>query len=110
MVSKLATQTTEELSSDDSVSTDEGMPTYGNNTPIHDSVDECARLQHLFRVSNDDMEQFELDSKMGLNGSLDYWSFPCLLDKPSKRFYVWFGETTIDKFTKTTFLNIVSFA
>jgi len=31
-------------------------------------------------------------------------------DEETKRFYVWLGDVTIDKFTKTTFLNLVNFA
>jgi len=32
------------------------------------------------------------------------------METESKKFFVWLGDITIDKFTKTTFLNIVQFA
>lgn len=53
---------------------------------------------------------FDLDSRVGLNGSQSNWSFSTLFDETNKRFYVWLGDVTLDKFTKTTFLNIVNFA
>lgn len=53
---------------------------------------------------------FDLDSRVGLNGSHSNWAFSAVLDDATKRFYVWLGETTIDKFTKSTFMNIVNFA
>jgi hypothetical protein len=31
-------------------------------------------------------------------------------DEESHRFYVWLGDLAIEKFTKTTFLNLVNFA
>lgn len=53
---------------------------------------------------------FDLDSRIGLNGSQCFWSFSCLLDESTKKFFVWLGDVTIEKFTKTTFLNFVDFA
>jgi len=32
------------------------------------------------------------------------------LDEENKRFYIWLGDITIDKFTKSTFMNLVTFA
>jgi hypothetical protein len=31
-------------------------------------------------------------------------------DDSTEKFFVWMGDVTIDKFTKTTFLNLVNFA
>jgi len=53
---------------------------------------------------------FDLDSKVGLNGQLSHWSFPSLFDEQSGNFFVWLGDVTIDKFTKSIFMNLVSFA
>lgn len=86
-------------SSDDSDSTDEGVVSNGS----------CARLQSMIK-SKEAVKLFELDSKVGLTGQLCHWSFPCLFDEDSTRFYVWLGDVTIDKFTKSIFLNLVAFA
>ena len=53
---------------------------------------------------------FELDSRVGLNGSHHFQSFACLFDEQNLRFFVMLGETSIDKFTKSTYMNFVSFA
>jgi hypothetical protein len=57
-----------------------------------------------------DAKMFEIDSRIGLNGSQCHWRVPSMYDKDSQRFYVWLGDVSIDKVTKSTFLNIVSFA
>lgn len=98
-------------SSDDSDSTDEGVVSNGNpniSSLIHSSGS-CARLQSMIK-SKEAVKLFELDSKVGLTGQLCHWSFPCLFDEDSTRFYVWLGDVTIDKFTKSIFLNLVAFA
>jgi hypothetical protein len=61
-------------------------------------------------VQDDQGKIFELDSRVGLNGSQCYWSFPCLNDEQKQRFFIWLGDVTIEKFTKTTFLNLADFA
>lgn len=62
----------------------------------------------LFQIK--DGKQYELDSKVGLNGSKTCWSFPCVYDDAREKFFVWLGDITIERFTKTTFLNLVNFA
>ena len=64
----------------------------------------------MFKVSENKAKLFELDSRVGLNGSQSNWSFPCMQDEDSHRFYVYLGDVNIDKFTKSTFLNLVNFA
>lgn len=97
---KLANADTDnEHHSDESASTDEGA---------NPAEDYCQKLSVMFQVSNG--KQFELDSRVGLNGGQTCWNFPCLLDSERKMFFVWLGEISIEKFTKTTFLNIVNFA
>jgi len=32
------------------------------------------------------------------------------LDEDKKRFYVWLGDITVDKLTKSTFMNLATFA
>jgi hypothetical protein len=53
---------------------------------------------------------YEFDSRVGLNGQQCLWKFPCLFETTEQRFFVWMGDVTIDKFTKSTFMNLVSFA
>lgn len=67
-------------------------------------------MQHLFRVKDEHTKMFDLDSRVGLNGSQSNWAFSAVLDDASKRFYIWLGDAGIDKITKSTFLNMVNFA
>jgi len=87
-----------EEASDDSASTDEGH-----------NQDYCQVMMKLFQISQGQAKHFELDSKVGLNGSKTCWSFPCVYDEQRSKFFVWLGDITIEKFTKTTFLNLTSF-
>ncbi|CDW84047.1 UNKNOWN [Stylonychia lemnae] len=97
-LSKLASPMAADLSSDDSASTDE------------DVADQCKRIQQIIKVSEDKAKLFELDSRVGLNGSKSHWSFPCMQDEESKRFYIWLGDVSIEKLTKSIFMNLVNFA
>jgi hypothetical protein len=54
--------------SDDSASTDEDVP----------AIDQCKMLQQIIKVADEKAKLFELDSRVGLNGSKSYWSFPCM--------------------------------
>lgn len=67
-------------------------------------------MTNVIKVKEGRFRVYEIDSRVGLNGSKSLECFTCLMETESKRFYVWLGDITIDKFTKTTFLNIVSFA
>jgi len=62
------------------------------------------------KVDEDKAKLFELDSRVGLNGSKCHWNFPCIMDESTSRFFVLLGNVTIDKFTKSTFLNLVAYA
>jgi len=53
---------------------------------------------------------YEFDSRVGLNGQKCLWMFPCILELVHSRFFVWMGDVSIDKFTKSTFMNLVGFA
>jgi len=53
---------------------------------------------------------YEFDARIGLNGQQCLWKFPCLLDLSQNKFFVWMGDVTIEKFTKSTFMNLVGFA
>lgn len=75
-----------------------------------DATGSCSKLRKLFRVPENKDIAYEFDSRIGLNGSQVHCTFPCLLDQENKRFYVWLGDITIDKLTKSTFLNIADFA
>lgn len=67
-------------------------------------------MMELFQIKEGQAKYFELDSRVGLNGSKTCWSFPCVLDEESHKFFVWLGDITIESFTKTTFLNLTNFA
>jgi len=61
-----------EYASDDSASTDEGIPI---------NKDTCSRMTHLFQIKDGQAKHFEIDSRVGLNGSKTCWSFPCVYDQ-----------------------------
>ena len=67
-------------------------------------------MMQLFRIKDGQVKHFELDSRVGLNGAQVCWSFPCVLDEQRQIFFVWIGDITIERFTKTTFLNLTNFA
>lgn len=73
-------------------------------------IDQGSKLRQMFKVSDLGTKLIDIDSKVGLNGSQTHWSFPCMHDEESQRFYVWLGDVSIEKFTKTTLMNLVSFA
>jgi hypothetical protein len=97
--------------SHDSDSTDEGIPTYGNQLAliVNTQID-CPNFQQLFKVSEEKVKLFDLNSRIGLNGSKSHCNFSCMQDEETKRFIVWIGDISIEKFTKTTFMNLVNFA
>jgi hypothetical protein len=98
--------------SDDTSSNEDGDASgkcpHSKLTPL--CVGSCSKLRKLFRVPENKDIAYEFDSRVGLNGSQVHCTFPCLLDSENKRFYVWLGDITIDKLTKSTFLNIADFA
>ena len=55
------------------------------------------------------MKYFEIDSRVGISGTQTCWNYPCVYDESSQKFFIWLGDVTIEKFTKTTFLNLVNF-
>jgi hypothetical protein len=66
-------------------------------------------MQSLLHLDDNQVKNFEIDSRVGISGTQTCWTFPCLYDESSEKFFVWLGDVTIDKFTKTTFLNLVNF-
>lgn len=64
----------------------------------------------MVKVNEENFKLCDFEAKIGLNGSQKHSNFPCLLEEDSKRFFVWLGDVTIDKFNKSTFLNLVNFA
>jgi len=89
-----------ESASDDSASTDEE----------NEAQPKQEQMTSVIKVKEGRFRMYELDSRVGLQGCKSLVSFDCLMETESKRFFVWLGDVTIDKFTKSTFLNIVSFA
>ena len=73
-------------------------------------LDNCSRLQQIFKSEIGKSRLFEVDSRIGLNGTSTFWSFPCLHDEAKEILIVWLGDINFDKFTKTTFMNLVNFA
>jgi hypothetical protein len=55
------------------------------------------------------VKNFEIDSRVGISGTQTCWTFPCVYEESSEKFFIWLGDVTIEKFTKTTFLNLVNF-
>jgi len=70
----------------------------------------CTKMLKMINVRDERFKLFELDSRVGLNAAHCLESFPCLYDETHSRFFVYLGDITIDKFTKTTFMNIASFS
>jgi len=64
----------------------------------------------MVKANEESAKLFELDSRGGLNGAHCLWTFACLFDEETKRFYVWLGDITIEKFNKSTYMNLVAFA
>jgi len=64
----------------------------------------------MIKVNNDKFKLMEFEAKVGLNASQVHHLYPCLLDEDSKRFYVFMGDVTLDKFNKSTFMNLANFA
>jgi len=64
----------------------------------------------MVNTKEDSYRLFEFDSRVGLNASHTHHSFPCLFNEETKVFYVMLGSATVDKFTKSTFMNLASFA
>ena len=81
-------------------------------SPLDNSfiIGSCAKLLSMVKVQNDQFKLFELDCRVGLNAAHHFESYACLIEEQKHRFYVYLGDISIDKFTKSTYLNIVSFA
>eukprot|EP00347_Sterkiella_histriomuscorum_P004384 403360666 len=104
--------------SHDSASTDEGAHQAQGITNQLQYI-RCAhnlcnidglQLTSILKVKAGMHKLYDIDSRVGLNGSRSLWSFNCLQDEESKCFFVLLGDLSLEKFTKTTFLNLVSFA
>lgn len=70
----------------------------------------CLKLMNIIKLTDDNFKLMDFDAKVGLNASVLHHNFACLLDQETKRFYVWLGDVTIDKFNKSTFMNLATFA
>lgn len=73
-------------------------------------IDLSLTMMSLLQCKDGQAKYFDIESKAGLTGSQTCWSFPCIYDQAREKFFVWMGDVMIDRFTKTTFLNLVSFA
>jgi hypothetical protein len=67
-------------------------------------------MMQLFKCKEGQAKYFDIESKVGLQGSQTCWSYPCIQDAAREKFFVWMGDVPLDRFTKTTFLNLVNFA
>jgi hypothetical protein len=67
-------------------------------------------MAKMFKVEANKFHAYDFDSRVGLNCSQLHCTFSCLLDDVSHRFYIWLGDLTIDKLTKSTFVNLANFA
>lgn len=70
----------------------------------------CNKLVKLVKLTDEKFKLFEFEAKVGLNASQSHSTFFCLFEETNQRFFVWLGDVTIDKFNKSTFLNLVNFA
>jgi len=64
----------------------------------------------MLDLKEGDYKMYEFDARIGLNGQQCLWKFPCIFEVTHARFFVWMGDVTIDRFTKSTFMNLVGFA
>lgn len=64
----------------------------------------------MLMLGDEQCKMYEFDARIGLNGQQCLWKFPCILDIEQHRFFVWMGDVTIERFTKSTFMNLVGFA
>jgi len=64
----------------------------------------------MIKLNDDKFKLMDFDAKVGLNASVLHHNYPCLLDEDKKKFFVWLGDITIDKFNKSTFMNLANFA
>jgi len=67
-------------------------------------------MTSVIKVRQGRFRVYELNSRVGLNGSKSLEKFECLMETENKKFFVNLGDISIDKFTKSTFLNMVEFA
>lgn len=98
--------------SEDSDSIEEALafgkfPSQGSHL---NSIGSCSKLAKLFKLSQEKMSVYEFDSRVGLNCSQILATFCCIMDEENKRFLISLGDITIDKFTKSTFMNLANFA
>jgi len=70
----------------------------------------CSKLAKIFKLTPEKYSVYEFDSRVGLNCSQILATFLCIMDEENKRFIVSLGDITIDKFTKSTFMNLANFA
>jgi hypothetical protein len=97
--------------SHDSTSTDEDANINGKlHISVNFELDEGSVLAEILNVKDGNYKLYDIDSRVGLNGSHSFSNFHCLHDEATQKFFVWMGDLSIDKFTKTTFLNLVNFA
>jgi len=86
--------------SDDSDSVENGAASHGS----------CLKLMKMINLTDDKFKLMDFDAKVGLNASVLHHNYPCLLDEDKKKFFVWLGDITIDKFNKSTFMNLANYA
>jgi len=67
-------------------------------------------LPTIVKTQPDRYRHYELDSRAGLLGSHLLWSYQCLFDEVTQKFFIHLGEVDTTKFSKTVFMNLVSFA
>jgi hypothetical protein len=64
----------------------------------------------MLQLDEENYKMYEFDARIGLNGQQCMWKFPCIMELKHQRFFVWMGDVAIDRFTKSTFMNLVGFA
>lgn len=64
----------------------------------------------MVKANEMNVKLYEFDARVGLNGSYSQWNYPCIFNEENRVFFVLIGDVTIDKFNKTSFMNLVAFA
>jgi hypothetical protein len=97
--------------SDDTSSLEEDTHSeHGNLSATLTPIGSVTQLLKLLKVSPGFYKLSEFDCRIGLNASQIHATYPCLLDQQNKIFYIFMGDIPIEKFSKSTLMNLANYA
>ena len=64
----------------------------------------------LFGAEQKDQKLIDFQAMSGLNGQNTLRVYSCLLEKESRRSFIWLCDVDLASFNKTTLLNLTDFA